>query len=229
MALIECTNIWKWYPSPEGKLEVIKGINFTLQPAEFVAIVGASGVGKSTFLNILGLIDMPSDGKIALDGKEVSNLNSAATANIRAKTVGFVFQFHHLLPEFTALENLLVPTMIAGTNINVAKKNAGNLLDLLGLTERMNHYPSQLSGGEQQRVALARSLMNSPRIIVADEPTGNLDSENSLKFMELAQQIRLESGIAMVLATHNPQIASFADRTLRLTKGNLDVEVLKPL
>jgi len=224
--LIVCNKLWKWYPSPDGRLEVLKNLDFSLKPHEFVAIVGASGVGKSTLLHLMGLIDVPSDGELLFQNTPVSELSSPASAQIRATAVGYVFQFHHLLPEFTALENLLIPCMIAGMNGDKAKENALKLLQEMGVLERKDHFPAQLSGGEQQRVALARAMMNNPQIIIADEPTGNLDSQNAEKFMEFALQMRRQSGIAMVIATHNMQIAKFADRVLRLAGGNLKPEML---
>jgi len=223
---IECKNLWKWFPSPDGRLEVLKGLDFALQPGGFVAVVGASGVGKSTFLHMLGLIDSPSDGELIFQGTPFSKLTPTATAQLRARTIGFVFQFHHLLPEFTALENLLIAAMIAGTNGGAAQKNAMSLLDELGLADRKDHFPSQLSGGEQQRVALARALMNNPQLVIADEPTGNLDSANAQKFMEIAMAMRQKTNCALVLATHNPQIARYADVVLRLSNGVLGPENL---
>ncbi len=224
--LLECKKVWKWYPSPDGRLDVLKGIDLTVSSGEFVAIVGASGVGKSTLLHILGLIDAPSDGELFFDGRSFAGMNSAETARSRAKMVGFVFQFHHLLPEFTALENLLIPAMIARRNGAEVEKRAMELLSELGVADRSGHFPGQLSGGEQQRVALARALINNPKVLIADEPTGNLDSDNSHKFMQLAIQMREKFDLSIVLATHNTELAKYADRVLRIAKGELSPETL---
>ena len=219
--ILECKNLWKWYPSPDGRLEVLRGVDLSISRGEFVAIVGASGVGKSTLLHILGLIDTQSDGEMYFDGNLFDNINANDTAFMRAQMVGFVFQFHHLLPEFTALENLLIPAMIAHKNGTKAKEHALNLLSELGVAERKNHFPAQLSGGEQQRIALARALINNPEILIADEPTGNLDSDNAHKFMQLATKMREKFELTIVLATHNIELAQYADRVLRLKNGKL--------
>ncbi len=224
---IECKSLWKWYPSPDGRLEVLKGLDFSLEDGEFIAIIGASGVGKSTFLHVIGLLDAPSDGVVLFKGKPVYMMSSSESAAVRAKSVGFMFQFHHLLPEFTALENLLIPTMIAGLYNVKTIERARELLDVLGIWERREHFPAQLSGGEQQRVALARALMNFPELLIADEPTGNLDSENARKFMWLTVDIRRKYGISIVLATHNMEIAKFADKVFRLSDGKLVLESVR--
>lgn len=221
MPIVCCSNLWKWYQSPGGKLDVIKGLDFELLEGEFVSIVGASGVGKSTFLHIIGLLDLPSDGTLIFDGKNISGLSDAVLASSRMKKVGFVFQFHHLLPEFTALENVMLPQKILGISRKQAKNRAEELLSTFGILDRANHFPCQLSGGEAQRVALARALANSPQIILADEPTGNLDSENAHKFMRVISELKKDNGISMVLATHNMEIAQYADRILRLKDGKL--------
>lgn len=217
--IIHCSNLWKSYPSPEGKLDVLKGLDFELSEREFVAIAGASGVGKSTFLHIVGLIDLPSDGTLVFDDKNVLDLSSTALASLRARKVGFVFQFHHLLPEFTALENVVLPQTILGINSVQARRRAEELLGVFGILDRASHFPAQLSGGEAQRVALARALANFPRVILADEPTGNLDSENAHKFMSVLLKLREKDGTSIVLATHNLEIAQYADRILRLENG----------
>ncbi|HDG68643.1 MAG TPA: ABC transporter ATP-binding protein [candidate division Zixibacteria bacterium] len=221
MNLIEGKNLWKWYPSPEGRLDVLRGVDIAVGENDFIAIVGASGVGKSTLLHILGFLDPPSGGELFFAGKPAKDLSPDTLAEIRAKNIGFVFQFHHLLPEFTALENLLIPQMIVGQNSAKAKKKARQLLDSLGIGERADHLPAQLSGGEQQRVALARALINDPAVLIADEPTGNLDDDNSHKFMQILAEIRARRNFAVVLATHNMEIADYAEKIFRLRGGKL--------
>ncbi len=226
MEIARCEKLWKWYPSPEGRLEVLRGIDLTINGGDFYAVVGASGVGKSTFLHILGLLDAPSDGKIFFDGVDATQLSDDKTSKLRSRSIGFVFQFHHLLPEFSALENLILPQKIAHIPERIAWKTAMEYLSLLGIVERARHYPSQLSGGEQQRVALARSLVNKPKILVADEPTGNLDSENTDRFMDVLETVRAKTDIAIVLATHNMKVAAAADKVLRIVRGKF-IEVDK--
>ena len=221
MNLIEGKNLWKWYPSPEGRLDVLRGVDIAVGENDFIAIVGASGVGKSTLLHILGFLDPPSGGELFFAGKPAKDLSPDTLAEIRAKNIGFVFQFHHLLPEFTALENLLIPQMIVGQNGAKARKKARQLLDSLGIGERADHLPAQLSGGEQQRVALARALINDPAVLIADEPTGNLDDDNSHKFMQILAEIRARRNFAVVLATHNMEIADYAEKIFRLRGGKL--------
>ena len=200
---------------------MLRGVDIAVGENDFIAIVGASGVGKSTLLHILGFLDPPSGGELFFAGKPAKDLSPDALAEIRAKNIGFVFQFHHLLPEFTALENLLIPQMIVGQNSAKAKKKARQLLDSLGIGERADHLPAQLSGGEQQRVALARALINDPAVLIADEPTGNLDDDNSHKFMQILAEIRARRNFAVVLATHNMEIADYAEKIFRLRGGKL--------
>ncbi len=219
--IIECEKLWKWYPTPRGKLEVLKGLDLFVEMGDFVAIVGASGVGKSTLLHILGLLDAPSDGRAFVCGHDASKLSGAQAAQLRAKMIGFVFQFHHLLPEFTALENLIIPVLIGGGDVSSGRKRALELLESLGVAQRKDHFPAQLSGGEQQRVALARALMNEPKILIADEPTGNLDEENTHKFMGLVASIRRELGVTVLLATHNLAVAKYAEKVYLLRDGRL--------
>ncbi|MCD6594296.1 ABC transporter ATP-binding protein [bacterium] len=221
MAIIKCENLHKSYPTQDGELNVLRGIDFEISNGDFIAIVGASGVGKSTLLHLLGLLDMPSAGTVFFNEIPSNTFTDKKLAKIRAKTVGFVFQFHHLMPEFTALENLLIPQLIVGNDGVRARKRAMELLDALGISNRAKHFPSQLSGGEQQRVALARAFVNNPKIILADEPTGNLDDDNSHKFMQLVQSMRQQNNIAFILATHNMQMAKYTEHIFHIKNGKL--------
>jgi lipoprotein-releasing system ATP-binding protein len=202
-----------------GDLEVLKGITINVAKGEVVSIVGASGAGKTTLLQILGTLDSPSYGELVISGQTVSNLSRSALANFRNKHIGFVFQFHRLLPEFTALENVMMPAWIAGVKDAVAKKRGMELLSELGLADREMHLPSELSGGEQQRVAVARALMNKPDVLLADEPSGNLDSENAGVLHDLFFELRDKLGLTVIIVTHNENLAARADRTLRMADG----------
>ena len=224
MAIIKCENLRKSYATPDGELEVLRGIDFEIFEKDFIAVVGASGVGKSTLLHLLGLLDMPSAGTVFFNEIPSNTFTDKKLAKIRAEAIGFVFQFHHLLPEFTALENLLIPQFIVGVNGSKAQNRAMELLDAFGISDRAKHFPSQLSGGEQQRVALARALVNNPKIILADEPTGNLDDSNSHRFMELVATILQQKNVAVVLATHNMQMANYAEQIFRIKNGKLHRE-----
>lgn len=222
--VIEAKNLYKSFPSgpDKEKLEVLKGMVLKVTEGSVTAIVGSSGSGKSTLLHILGGLDKADDGEIYWNGKDISGYNADQLAEFRNKYIGFVFQFHHLLPEFTALENVAMPALIAGTNTNVAYKRAEELLDNFGIAERKEHRPTQLSGGEQQRVSMARALMNNPRIILADEPTGNLDQENTDIILDLLFELRDAMGVSVLLITHEKDIANRADRILELKKGTLE-------
>mgnify|MGYP003976810987 FL=1 len=202
-----------------GDLEVLKGITINVAKGEVVSIVGASGAGKTTLLQILGTLDSPSYGELVISGQTVSNLSRTALANFRNIHIGFVFQFHRLLPEFTALENVMMPAWIAGVKDAVAKKRGMELLSELGLADREMHLPSELSGGEQQRVAVARALMNKPDVLLADEPSGNLDSENAGVLHDLFFELRDKLGLTVIIVTHNENLAARADRTLRMADG----------
>ena len=202
-----------------GDLEVLKGITINVAKGEVVSIVGASGAGKTTLLQILGTLDSPSYGELVISGQTVSNLSRTALANFRNKHIGFVFQFHRLLPEFTALENVMMPAWIAGVKDAVAEKRGKELLSELGLADREMHLPSELSGGEQQRVAVARALMNKPDVLLADEPSGNLDSENAVVLHNLFFELRDKLGLTVIIVTHNEDLAARADRTLRMADG----------
>lgn len=204
-----------------GSLHVLKGIDLTIQKGEIVSIVGASGAGKSTLLHLLGTLDMPDKGKISLNGAEIQDLRGPALAKFRNKHIGFIFQFHQLLPEFTATENAMMPALIAGKSFAEAESAALQLLEMLGLKDRLQHKPSQLSGGEQQRVAIARALINDPALILADEPSGNLDSENAKALHELFFELREKLKQTFVIVTHNQELADMADRKLVMKDGQI--------
>ena len=215
--LLVAKNISKSY----GKLAVLKSVDLSIAASEIIAIVGASGAGKSTLLHLLGTLDKTDTGNIIFNGTDFTQLNDKALSAFRNQHMGFIFQFHHLLPEFTALENVCIPAYIAKENKADADARGLKLLTQLGLADRADHKPSELSGGEQQRVAIARALINNPAIIFADEPTGNLDSNNANEINELFLKIRKEMGVAIVIVTHNSALASIADRQLHMKDGNL--------
>ncbi len=202
-----------------GELPVLKGINLTIEPGEVVSIVGASGAGKTTLLQILGTLDRPDTGTLHIAGQSVFALNDRELARFRNKQIGFVFQFNNLLPEFTALENVCLPGFIAGNPERVVRERAASLLDTLRLSERQSHFPSQLSGGEQQRVAVARALINEPAIVFADEPSGNLDSRNAEELHQLFFRLRDEFRQTFIIVTHNEALAALADRTVTIRDG----------
>ena len=202
-----------------GTLKVLKGIDFNASKAEVVSIMGASGAGKSTLLQILGTLSTPDAGSLVIDGIEVSRMKGDALAEFRNRKLGFVFQFHHLLPEFTALENVMIPAFIAGRSRKDASEAASALLADLGLAERMGHKPSELSGGEQQRVAIARALINRPAVLFADEPSGNLDSKTKEELHRLFFDLRDKYGQTIVIVTHDPDLAAMCDRSLYMVDG----------
>ncbi len=213
--MIQATNIVKSF----GDLEVLRGVDLTVDAGEIVSIVGASGAGKTTLLQIIGTLDLPDEGTISIDGMSTSGMSRSDLSAFRNKHLGFVFQFHRLLPEFNALENVMMPAWIAGTSDAKGRLRATELLQELGMGHRMEHNPSELSGGEQQRVAVARALMNGPRVLLADEPSGNLDSENAALLHDLFFDLRDRLGQTIVLVTHNEQLAQRADRVLRMEDG----------
>lgn len=216
-AVIEARNIQKRY----GELEVLKGIDLVIPSHEVVSIVGASGAGKTTLLQILGTLDVADSGQLLFDGDDVTAYSERELAGFRNRKIGFIFQFHQLLPEFTALENVCIPGFIAKRNEREVRQRAEELLTLLGLNKRMEHKPSALSGGEQQRVAVARSLINNPTVVFADEPSGNLDSKNAGELHELFFKLRDELGQSFVIVTHNEQLADMADRKIRIADGRV--------
>lgn len=213
--IIEAKNIEKSF----GTLKVLKGIDFIAEKSEVVSIMGASGAGKSTLLQILGTLSTPDSGSIEINGVDVLRLKEKQLSAFRNKEIGFVFQFHHLLPEFTSLENVMIPAFIAGRSEKDAKIDALELLDNLGLSERINHKPSELSGGEQQRVAIARALINKPSILFADEPSGNLDSITKNEIHKLFFSLRNKYGQTIIIVTHDPELASMCDRSLFIRDG----------
>lgn len=213
--LIQAKDIVKSYED----LRVLKGVSITIEPGEVVAIIGPSGAGKSTLLHILGTLDIPNSGSVSFDGVDISKLDKNELAKFRNKHIGFVFQFHHLLPEFTALENICLPAMVAGVSKPEMEKKSMELLALLGLSDRGHHKPNELSGGEQQRVAVARALINSPKVIFADEPSGNLDAENAKALHRLFFELREKMGQTFVIVTHNEELAGMADRKLAMQDG----------
>ncbi len=202
-----------------GALKVLKGIDFSAAKAEVVSIMGASGAGKSTLLQILGSLSSPDAGSLMIDGVDVVRLKGNALADFRNKKVGFVFQFHHLLPEFTALENVMIPALIAKRSRKEALREAERLLAEMGLSERLNHKPSELSGGEQQRVAIARALINNPAVLFADEPSGNLDSRTKEEIHKLFFELREKYGQTIIIVTHDPDLAKMCDRSLYMIDG----------
>jgi len=219
--VLRLENVTRRYSEGEGQLEIFSDLTMTLAPGEIVALVGQSGAGKSSLLHIAGLLEAPTSGEIYINGAAVSRLPDQDRTRIRRDTIGFVYQSHHLLPEFDALENVILPQMIAGKSRGDAAIEATRLLGMLGLGQRLTHRPAQLSGGEQQRVAIARAMANKPRILLADEPTGNLDSRTSGGvFDALIAAVRAE-GLAALIATHNIELAARMDRTLLLQDGKL--------
>ena len=215
--MIEVTSLNKNY----GTLQVLKNINLKIEDSSVVTIVGASGAGKSTLLHIIGTLDKPDNGKVIIDNTDLYSLSDKELAAYRNQNIGFVFQFHHLLPEFTAEENVALPALIAGKSKNDALKRAKELLDFLKLGNRLSHKPSQLSGGEQQRVAVARALANNPKLILADEPSGNLDTENARQLHQLFFDLRDEFHQTFVVVTHNPELAKMADKTIEIRDGKI--------
>jgi len=213
--MIKTTGITKAY----GDLKVLKGIDIQIQDKEVVSIVGASGAGKTTLLQIIGTLDRSDAGKVYFDGTDISKLRGKALASFRNNNIGFVFQFHQLLPEFTALENVCIPSFIAGQSKPDAEKKAKELLGFLNLSDRLDHKPSELSGGEQQRVAVARALINNPSVILADEPSGNLDTENKNELHKLFFKLRDTFGQTIIIVTHDRQLAEMSDRILKIKDG----------
>lgn len=216
--MIEVKEIEKSY----GTLQVLKKVSLSIENSKVVTIVGPSGAGKSTLLHIIGTLDKPDNGEVVIDGVNLNSLSDDKLAEFRNRHIGFVYQFHHLLPEFTALENVAMPALIAGKSRKESFDRAKELLDFLKLSDRVGHKPAQLSGGEQQRVSVARALMNNPELILADEPSGNLDSQNAKELHELFFKLREQTGQTFVIVTHNPTLAEMADRTLTIKDGIIE-------
>lgn len=221
--MIEIKNLTKNF----GDLQVLKGVNLCISRGEVTSIVGASGAGKTTLLQLVGALDKPSSGTISFDGRELSGMSSKQLAAFRNRHIGFVFQFHQLLPEFTALENIIIPAMIAGRSRSEAEKDAMELLALMGLRERATHKPSEMSGGENQRVAVARALINRPSLVLADEPSGSLDSHNKEELHKLFFELRDKFGQTFLIVTHDEKLASLTDRTIRMVDGVVESVAVK--
>ncbi len=224
MIILEAKNIYKTYPMGRNNVpgvEVLKGIDLAITKGEIIAIVGASGAGKSTLLHILGALDQPTQGVVYYDGVDIFQMRDEELAKFRNKEIGFIFQFHHLLPEFTALENVAMPALILGKKFKQVSREALQLLKEVGLEDRAHHKPNELSGGEQQRVAVARALMNKPKIVLADEPSGNLDSTNSALLHDLLWNLSKKWGQTFVIVTHNEELAKKADRIVKIVDGKI--------
>ena len=218
---LEMRGVFRTLKSGTGELPILRGIDLTLNAGEIVALVAPSGTGKSTLLHLAGVLERPNAGQVMIDGRDCALLNDGERTAIRRDSIGFVYQFHHLLPEFTALENVVLPQMIKGTSRGAAETRAMALLTSFGLAARARQYPGKLSGGEQQRVAIARALANAPKLLLADEPTGNLDVATAgVVFDELLRMVR-EQGVAALIATHNPELAARMDRTVTLREGRI--------
>lgn len=213
--MVKASGIRKSY----GSLNVLKGIEMEVQKGEVISIVGASGAGKSTLLHILGTLDTPDAGSLAIGGENIAGKSPKSLAAFRNQSIGFVFQFHNLLPEFTALENVMIPGLIARKNETTLREKAKGVMDLLGIGHRLDHKPSELSGGEQQRTAVARALINDPALILADEPSGNLDSKNAQELHQLFFDLRKQLNQTFIIVTHNPEFAAMADRKLEIKDG----------
>ncbi len=219
---IQVIDLYKSFTIGQREIPVLKGVQLGIKRGELLGIVGVSGVGKSTLLHILGALDRPSSGQVIVDGEDISRLNDNQLAHFRNHKIGFVFQFHHLLPEFTALENTMMPALINGSNWTGIVEQAKEILKAVGLEQRLQHRPGELSGGEQQRVAVARALMLEPQVILADEPTGNLDTQTSEEVFSLLKRLQQHKGITLVMVTHNESLARQADRIVKMVDGKIE-------
>jgi lipoprotein-releasing system ATP-binding protein len=217
--IISVRGLTKTFRIGNTEVAVLRGIDLDIPKGEMLSIVGASGVGKSTLLHVIGALDKPTSGQVIYDGRDVFSMSNGELATFRNRNIGFVFQFHHLLPEFSALENVLIPSMIGGIEPKDAKHRAESLLEEVGLSGRLTHRPGELSGGEQQRVAIARALMTEPKVILADEPTGNLDTHTAQSVHELLKKLNHEKGLTSIIVTHNERLAEMGDRTIRMVDG----------
>jgi lipoprotein-releasing system ATP-binding protein len=227
--LVHAEAIEKRYLDGPSEVRVLAGLDLTIEAGERVAVVGESGTGKSTLLHILGLLDAPNSGRLVIDGIDVLAQSEADQASFRNREIGFVFQFHHLLDDFTAIENVMLPGLIAREPARAVRERAEHLLDRVGLSHRVEHRPGELSGGEQQRVAVARAVMRKPRLLLADEPTGNLDPSTGEKVHELLLELNAECGATLVVATHNDRLAAAMQRTLRMVDGHLEDTASSPV
>jgi lipoprotein-releasing system ATP-binding protein len=224
--VLSLRGVMRSYPSGGRVLEVLKGADLDIYPGEMIGLIGPSGSGKSSLLHAAGLLERPNGGEIVIEGRECSKLGERARTRVRLGSIGFVYQFHHLLPEFTALDNVAMPLRIAGKSQTAARARAAALLEQMGLSHRLDHQPAQMSGGEQQRVAIARALANAPRVILADEPTGNLDPATSEGVFKALYELCRVEGVAALVATHNMDLARFMDRVFGLTDGYLTLRDL---
>jgi lipoprotein-releasing system ATP-binding protein len=221
-SLLEVSDLYKSFGTKAAKVEVLKGINLKVAAGETIALVGASGAGKSTLLHVMGTLDRPTSGRVLFGNDDVLQMGDKELARFRNRSIGFVFQFHHLLPEFSALENTMMPLLISGMKKDEAEKGAVGLLADVGLAHRMTHKPGELSGGEQQRVAIARALVMSPRLLLADEPTGNLDMKSSDEIHDILAGINREKGITLIIVTHNERLAARMGKTIRMVDGRIE-------
>ncbi|WP_298439309.1 lipoprotein-releasing ABC transporter ATP-binding protein LolD [uncultured Ferrimonas sp.] len=220
--LLQCSGLGKVYQEGKQQTRVLTDLSLTINAGELVAIIGSSGSGKSTLLHLLGTLDSPTEGSIEFNGHDIATLSERARNTLRNQQLGFIYQFHHLLPEFTALENVAMPQRIAGSSVAEANARAEQLLSRVGLAERLHHRPSELSGGERQRVAIARALANKPALVLADEPTGNLDETSANSVYELLRELAQEQGTAFVVVTHDRELAAKLDRQLEMRAGQLE-------
>jgi lipoprotein-releasing system ATP-binding protein len=226
--MLELIDVVRTFEQAGTKLEVLRGVNLAVRPGELVGLVGPSGAGKSTLLQIAGLLEQPTSGTVRIGGTDAATLDDGKRTEIRRRAIGFVYQFHHLLPEFTALENIVLPQMIAGLSRSQAKERASELLHMVGLDQRGTHRPARLSGGEQQRVAIARALANAPGLLIADEPTGNLDPHTADSVFATLTKIVRQARVGALIATHNQELARRMDRVLEMHEGVLIEHVLHP-
>jgi len=224
-AVVEAVNLKKTYMLGKVPVEALRGVNLKVETGEFLAVLGPSGSGKSTLLNLIGALDKPTDGTVLIDGVDISRLNDNQLANLR-RGIGFVFQFFNLIPRLTARQNVELPMAISGLSKDERRKRAEELLEIVGLKERMNHKPTELSGGEQQRVAIARALANNPSFLLLDEPTGNIDSKNAMEIIQLVKRLNASKGVTIIMVTHDQRLASEAKRTLKMLDGLIVEDVM---
>ncbi len=220
-SILQLKNVCRTYGTASQAIEVLRGVNLEIRAGEMVALLGPSGSGKSTLLHAAGLLDPPTSGEVVIDGQNTESLNDTARTRLRSETVGFVYQFHHLLPEFSAVENIILPQLLARRSRAAAEERANKLLEMVGLSARATHRPAELSGGEAQRVAIARALANQPKLLLADEPTGNLDEATAEQVFQLLLSLARAEGLAMLIVTHNQVLAARMDRTVTMHGGTL--------